>query len=66
MNYQKDDLIKLLEDKQILEGIFLKKGTLVYVNDIQGEEICVSETNSDYSFWISSINTTLIERISNN
>lgn len=63
MEYMKDDLIELLENKKILDGIYLNKGTLVYINKIYGNLINVSEINSDYNYWITPENTKLIERI---
>lgn len=60
MLYKKDDLIMLLEDKQILDGIYLKTGTLVYINEIDNNMINVSEINSDYDFWITSHDTKLV------
>lgn len=62
MEYKEDDLIELLEDKRILDGIYLKKGTLVYINKIDGNQINVSEINSDFDFWITADNTKLVER----
>lgn len=62
MEYKEDDLIELLEDKRILEDVYLKKGTLVYINKIDGNQINVSEINSVFDFWITADNTKLVER----
>lgn len=64
MEYKRDDLIELLEDKQILDGIYLKKGTLVYVNSIDKDIpiINVSKIDNTCDFWISADNTRLVER----
>lgn len=62
MKYQKDDLIKLLERKQILDHVYLKKGTLVYINEIDGNMLNVSEIDSSYDWWIDADNTKLVER----
>ena len=62
MKYQKDDLIKLLERKQILDHVYLKKGTLVYINEIDGNMLNVSEIDSSYDWWMDADNTKLVER----
>lgn len=62
MEYQENDLIEILEDKQILHDIYLKRGTLVYINEIDENQLNVSEINSDYNYWITAYNTKLVER----
>ena len=62
MKYQEDDLIELLEDKRVLHDIYLKKGTLVYINKIDDNQINVSEINSVFDFWITADNIALVER----
>ena len=74
MEYKNCDLIELLEDKRILHDTYLKKGTLVYINEIDSNSfnldgieidntlLNVSEIDSDYDYWITAGNTRLIER----